>query len=473
MNLRKLASQVLPPLLVPSAWFGNSSFESANDSDRRSDVPGTAPTDAYKELTRWVRSELVRKSRYLHKNSGFIRELVGNMAIYSTGVGIRVQAKTVDKAWNREAEEYFAAWSNRCEVTGRFSFAEVQGLVCRAMDVDGEIFVHKTRDRFKAPKLQLIETHRVGTKYPADDMFEDGIRVDRYGAPISYRINEDGDKTRDIPASAILHIHEPETAGSRRAFPTMQHSINNVLDELELLALEKHGVKDNVDVSRVLKSERGTIDDNGDFQLGGVGTGDSSDAPSLQKIIGGKLVKLNPGESLESFNPSRPSPTFTGFLEHLRRDASLGVLPYEFAADSSRVGGAGVRLIVAKADRRFAYRQMILKQRLIRPTWFYVIGDAIANGTLDAPDGWWKVGTVAPRRITVDAGREAQQNRADVEAGLKTISEHYSEMGSDFEEELERRAEDARMILEKANELGVPVEMLWNPARGGVQESTR
>jgi capsid protein len=180
--------------------------------------------------------------------------------------------------------------------------------------------------------------------------------------------------------------------------------------------------------------------------------------------VGGKLVSLKPDESLESFQSNRPSPTFTGFLEHLRRDAALGVIPFEFAADSSKVGGAGVRLIVAKADRRFSFRQMILERRLIRPVWGYVIGDAVARGLLPAITDWWKIATVPPRRVTVDAGREAQQNRADVEMGLKTLSDHYAELGADFGEELERRAADAKLILETARKYGVPPEMLWKPA---------
>ena len=109
-------------------------------------MPGASPTDARNELTPGVRTELVRKSRYLHKNSGFVRELVANMAIYSTGDGIRVQAQSANPAWNRAAEDYFALWSARCEITRRFSFEECQALVCRGMDIDGEYFVHKTRD---------------------------------------------------------------------------------------------------------------------------------------------------------------------------------------------------------------------------------------------------------------------------------------------------------------------------------------
>lgn len=71
--------------LLPRAWF--SPYESANPSPRRGRVPGAAPRDAKLDLTPGTRRELVRRSRYLHKNSGFVRELVGNMAIYSTGDG--------------------------------------------------------------------------------------------------------------------------------------------------------------------------------------------------------------------------------------------------------------------------------------------------------------------------------------------------------------------------------------------------
>jgi capsid protein len=459
-RLKHIAHLILPPILVPKAW--GSPYESANWSPRRGSVPGASPTDARNELTPGVRTELVRKSRYMHKNSGFVRELVANMAIYSTGDGIRVQAQSPNPEWNRTAEAYFAMWSPRCEVTRRFSFEECQALVCRGMDIDGEYFIHKTRDAQGEPRIQLIESHRIGDQFGSQETI-DGIGLDAWGAPVFYRTLEDNGKPRDLPAPSVLHIHEPEWAGGVRSHPTIQHSINHVLDEMELLALEKHAVKDNADVSRILKTARGEIDDHGDFVVGGAGGGEASDPVTLQRIIGGKLVALKPDESLDSFQSNRPSPTFTGFLEHLRRDSALGMIPFEFAADSSKVGGAGVRLIVAKADRRFSFRQMILERRLIRPVWAYVIGDAIARRLLPPVDGWWKICTVPPKRVTVDAGREAQQNRADVEMGLKTLSDHFNEQGADFGEEIERRASDAKLILDTAAKYGIPVDMLWKP----------
>jgi capsid protein len=454
--------RLVPPILLPKAWW--SPYEGANFTTRRSRIPGVSPGDARRDLSPAVRTELVRRSRYLHKNSGFVRELVGNMAIYSTGDGIKPQAQSPDPAWNRQAEEYFALWSARCETTQRFSFEECQSVICRAVDVDGEYFVHKTRDTDGRPLIQLIEVHRVGDSSGSKETV-DGIGVDAYGAPVFYRTIEDGGGTRDLPAEAVLHVFEPESVTAIRNAPILQHSINHILDEMELLALEKHAVKDNADIARVLKTDRGEISEDGDFSLPVTGTSlqDPSDPVSLQKIVGGKLVALKPNESIDSFESKRPSPTFTGFLEHLRRDSALGILPFEFAADSSKVGGAGVRLVVAKADRRFSYRQLILIQRLIRPVWAYVIGDAIARGDLPAVVNWQRISCTTPRRITVDAGREAEQNRADVETGLKTLTDHFSELGADFGDEIERRAQDAKLILDTAQKYGVPVEMLWRP----------
>lgn len=462
--LARFVTRLIPPILIPKAWW--SAYEGANFTTRRARVPGVPPGDAKRDLSPSVRTELVRRSRYLHKNSGFVRELVGNMAIYSTGDGIRPQAQSANPEWNRLAEEYFTLWAARCETTRRFSFEECQSVICRAVDIDGEYFVHKTRDTDGRPLLQLIEAHRIGDSAGSKETM-DGIGVDAFGAPLFYRTIEDGGGTRDLPAEAVLHVFEPESATAIRNAPILQHSINHILDEMELLALEKHAVKDNADIARVLKTERGEISEDGDFSLPSTaGTVEPSDPVSLQRIVGGKLVALKPNESIDSFESKRPSPTFTGFLEHLRRDSALGVLPFEFAADSSKVGGAGVRLVVAKADRRFSYRQLILIQRLIRPVWAYVIGDAITRGELPAQPGWHRITCTTPRRITVDAGREAQQNRADVETGLKTLTDHFSELGADFGDEIERRAQDAKLIMYTAQKYGVPVEMLWRPEGG-------
>ena len=202
----RIARYLVPAGLLPKAWI--SPYDGANWSPSRGRVPGSAPRDAKADLSPGVRSELVRRSRYLHRNSGFVREIVSNMAIYSTGDGIRPQAQSPDPAWNKAAEDFFRRWSSRCEASGRFSFEECQSLACRAMDVDGEFFILKTRSSSGLPIIQLIETHRI-TDTSGDTV--DGVGLAADGSPLFYRLLEDSG-TRDIPAASILHIFEPESA---------------------------------------------------------------------------------------------------------------------------------------------------------------------------------------------------------------------------------------------------------------------
>lgn len=120
MNLlKRIARAILPPILAPRSWF--SVYEGANFSNRRGFVPGvTAPTDNKLELHPYARRELVRRSRYLNKNSGFAREVVADMAMYSIGDGIRPQAQSSNHDWNRKAEQYFNQWGRLCDLTNRF-----------------------------------------------------------------------------------------------------------------------------------------------------------------------------------------------------------------------------------------------------------------------------------------------------------------------------------------------------------------
>jgi hypothetical protein len=52
-----------------------------------------------------------------------------------------------------------------------------------------------------------------------------------------------------------------------------------------------------------------------------------------------------------------------------------------------------------------------------------------------------------------------------MQMGLKTLSDHFQELGADFGEEIDCQVSDAKFILETAAKHGVPVEMLWKPSQ--------
>ena len=73
----------------------------------------------------------------------------------------------------------------------------------------------------------------------------------------------------------------------------------------------------------------------------------------------------------------------------------------------------------------------------------------------------------------MDAGRDAAQNRADIEFGLKTIGENCQEDGEHFSTMLKRRAIEAKMYVDAAKEYEVPLWMLLKPTNVGLQDITQ
>jgi capsid protein len=129
--------------------------------------------------------------------------------------------------------------------------------------------------------------------------------------------------------------------------------------------------------------------------------------------------------------------------------------------DPTMLNGPGVRLVIAKMDRIASRHQSILIDNVCNPTYGYVIGDAIARGELPDVEGWEKHSWTTPKRITVDAGRAAANDRAAVEMGLLSMSEIYSQRGMDFREEMEKRAADMAYIRDLATRAGLPFELLY------------
>jgi hypothetical protein len=77
---------------------------------------------------------------------------------------------------------------------------------------------------------------------------------------------------------------------------------------------------------------------------------------------------------------------------------------------------------------------------------------------LPAIDGWQRVDFGTEKRVTVDAGREANANRMDIEFGLKTLTDDYAERGLDFKTEARKRARDIKILMEVSREFGVPFD---------------
>jgi len=459
LGLIDRARLAISNVLRPKAYHG--AFESTRYSVHRTRVDAPPPTDFRQEMTQSVRREMVRLSRWLEKNNGLFRQIISDTAIYTIGDGINMQANGGDFDWQSLIE---SEWEQECEnpeITGRFSLLESLYIICEALDRDGEIFAIKCK-RKGIPKFQLIETHRVETppEMAGDTDINDGIRYNKFGVPTAYYVKQSDGRYSQIPAASMMHIYHPTHASASRAYPPHQHAITNLRDEMDLLAMEKVAAKDNARISRILKThELGP--DNGDIGLGVPVNSTNTDTNEMNRILGGVTAVLQPNEDLVAHQPARPTTAFTGFIEHLRRDSTLGSLPYEFLADPTKAGGSAVRLVVAKAGRYFSQRQNIIIKRFLNPYFQFWLGTKITRGDLPSAKNWWKVDWMVTKPVTVDAGRDAASERADLEMGRTTIEDDFASRGYQYEKTMRKRAKNFLFLEKLAKDTGLERDDLF------------
>ena len=467
VSLRPKQPKSMPAAPAPQASYGD--WQSIGVTRARRSAYGAEPRDLRRDLTPYDRLTMVRKCRWAERNSGLFKQILADMCLYTVGDGIKPQSHASTPEIQERYEAYFAEKAKRIDITNRFSFYQAQSILLRGMIRDGDSFAAKVRNGAGVAKIQLMEAHRVGDPLEGNvpEVTHDGIQFGPYGEYIAVNIYRSDGSSRQILAQSMMMVVDQEYASGARGVPLLQHSINSIQDEMEILALEKQAVKDNGDITRIIKKEGGVLDGDMANELGSVTGGSYS---NLANTMGGKLIALEPGESMDSFQSNRPNATFNGFISALERDISMGVLPYEFVSDPSKIGGASVRLITAKAARVFGKYQNVIIENFCVPTWGYIIGQGIADGELPDDPQWNQVSWTTPKSVTVDAGRDAANDRNDVEMGLLSMSELYAQRGLDFRSEMDKRANDMAFIIEKAKSAGIPFWMLYKPGFNWLQQ---
>ena len=450
----------------PKQLAGTQQFTSIQNNGNRAAIYGSA-VDFSADYTPADRLEMIKRLRYGERNCGLVRQIFGDFVTYVVGDGISHQSNCADAAKAALYEEAFTRVSKNLDLSGRFSWVEIKRILLRGALRDGDSFAYFVQDEEGNPKIQMLESHRVGNPtgetVPAGMI--DGVLFDSVGRIKGFNILEGSGKNKLRPASSIRQICEQDYSSGSRGLPLLQHSWTDIQSEDELLKLEMLAVRNDADFTRVLNKQGGFVAGQLKDELGGSG----SNGEVLARKLGGKLAVLEPGESLTSIGSNRPSNNFVAFLEAVQKDIARGTIPYEFTSNPGQAGGAALRLIAAKADRIFSRWQTILIEKLCTPVYLYVIGTMIDRGELpDSPD-WWKVSWTTPKRLTIDAGRDAAADRADVELGLLSMSELYAQRGLDLRTEMTKRAADFKFIMQLAEQEGIPLWTLYKPGFNWLQ----
>jgi len=337
-------------------------FLGANAVSRDRTALPSGNRDSSQTLTRQVRLNLLSAARWLYQNVGFVKGAVRDIARYSVGSGLRPQSQIPDRKVAMAYEDFWREWSKIPEPTGRWNYGELQRLTSIAVDVDGDIGRVFLKTASGWPQVALVPAHRIGVADAGTgsgtNEFRDGVMVDSVGRPMRYRVAMDpwGQTWNDYEARNFALVLDPDRVDEYRGKTAFHAAVTTLQDGLEILQAELLGVKGNSALIAAIKSIGGSPDTEPRF---GPTTATNSGL-SLEQLQSGTIPRLNPGEELQAHTSARPSPTFTGFLEHIARDVAVGLgVPYDFVWRPD-LSGSGNRLVIAKGRRKFEERQDLL-----------------------------------------------------------------------------------------------------------------
>jgi capsid protein len=468
--------EVFSPDPAPQATI----HDAARASTRRGAIQWST-LDTKDEVTSYSRSKLIRSSRWLFANVGFVKGLVKNSAML---VGWKTaHAQTDDAEWNKERDRRFQnknTTRNTFDVSSKFDYKTAQRMLLTRSFIDGDILVVFSKTETGAGRCAFYESHQLATPDGADpDQWDEGVRVNKQGKHLAYGIKS-GSTVKVIPASSCLLFGNFDSVGHTRPHPPLSHAITHSLDITETRGFLKLGIKNSSLFGVVSEQSSGA---NPNRTVGGMeaaiplpGKASTKEIGNGQKIKtaevfdGGQIPETRPGEKLTVLTDGRPHPNQMAFEETLQRDVAQGWgLPYEVALSMVKLTGPAVRFVMAYAEQWIEDRQFQLDE-FCRRFWVFDTACEIEAGRLPQPsDPNWmeKLKLTKRRSLTIDRGREGKQRLDELESGASTLADFCEEnSGDDWRDHVDQIIEEHAYKVERCQSQGFTVAEVFKPRQG-------
>lgn len=361
--------------------------------------PRNLPAD--QELLGYGGADQMRAwARDLVRNNSYAWGVVDTIVTSVVGGGIKIMSalETVEgediESINEYRDKIWCEWCENCELTGRFTFDELQAIVQREMVEAGEVLVHfvTVPQKFhgiyrRIPlALEVIEADRLasdkdtyafGKSIRTGNRIVRGVEIDEIGKvvafwvysdhPLSpYRTNIDNTPVR-IEADNILHLYRQDRVGQNRGISWFAPAVSWLRDLGVYMDNELQASAVSSCFTTVIKT---------DVPLGGLNppsyeSGSDADGNQFDFIQPGMIFRLKPGESIETANPGRPNSGAEPFINLILRSIAVGTgLSYEIVArDFSQTNYSSNRASQLEDRRRFRSWQKYLVNHLCKPVW--------------------------------------------------------------------------------------------------------
>jgi len=389
--------------------------------------------------------ELMRDDDYAKRFKRMIQSnVVGNQ-------GIRLQNRAkdangnLDKQANDIIESAFKRWGKKgvCDVTGKYSFKDIQKMAISTMAEDGEVLIRKVKnyDNEFGFALQLLEADHLDEKFniPERNIYM-GIEYDSWNKPVAYHLYKthpgkvyDVDLARvRVPADEIIHLFLPIRISATRGVPWMHTAMTrmkmvNGYEEAELTA------------SRIAAAKGGFyVLKEGAEQFEGDYTDTSGNL--VEELEPGQINILPENIDFKSYDPQHPTTAFKDFMKVILRGVASGLdVSYNtLANDLEGVTYSSLRSGVLEEREAWKELQTWLGENFLDNVFEEWLDMALLKQVVPLPyfkyDKFNTPSWLYRGFSWVDPLKDMQANILAVKEGLKTHTQIASEMGLDLEE---------------------------------------
>lgn len=407
---------------------------------------------------------LMSFGRLMYENNPVVRGIVDDMS--------EVVSADIDPHYVGDEAEWGAAawqWMNEhnaiCDVRGEpYTMQALRRLWFAHCVRDGDVGIILTRGAGGYPLLQTIPAHRirgdgiVGTDSPwAGRRIMDGVIINDYGRPLAYRVYDDSRETyTDISAVDMKLKFRPMYADQIRGVSPLGASLINFQDVEETRRFEMIAQKLAASIVLSETNEIGAPMSTDETAFSGTET--NAQDFEMRKMEGGEILyfRSGTGGKLEALRADRPTASQQTFIDSVLRQAIAGMgWSIDYFLDPSKVGGASMRVVVERVNRRVrGFRSEVLFP-LCRTLDAWRLSVAMKIGLIpqtNNPFAWRYTGAAD---LTADAKYQADVARSHMDRGLMSPIEACASLGRDWEDVQDQSIQYWQRLQERCKEAGI------------------
>lgn len=449
------------------------------------------------------------RSMQLYNENPYAASIINRIVTKTVNSGYRVRTTPIKKVLNFLPNEYFKDFSEKTEslfylwskneemvcFKKQMTLSEMQSVGMRSALIYGDCLCIQFYNKLGLPVYELIDGVDIRTPYMSGipENIIDGVEYNRKGQVVAYHIYRYDttlmnfefvrvparDRSGRLKAWLIKANHSKTK--TVRGNPLLGVVLQNLNDVGRYLDSEQRAALVNSIIAVVHQKDPQAIDAIDRFKKAGIthtvteteGDGTTKDVDFKKLKPGFFATNLEAGETIKSFDTSRPNVNFGNFTDVVTKPMFYvhgippEVLKMEYNSNYSASRAAIIDFEHRARELNFIFNTSFSTR--VYCNWLdgmVLRGDIKAPGYIDSlknPAKWFVLGAYRSHvwrglpKINIDGYKQAKENEIAVAMGLQTREQIADEQyATDFEsnaDTLEKEAEKMKIIKEKSGEL--------------------